>query len=313
MKLINSIIFGMLFLVSCSEGHRLPKYHEFSNDWERENLFGEVKELMLFQASILDPKTNTEEEAIKSYRLEFTDFGKIAHLEHYDRMGHIRQYQKNLFNEKRQMVESSSANLLLPVNSFETFQFDDSGNQIFSKSISNDSSEIVKKFLYDAQGNQVMRETIQNNDTTRVHIFYDYDGNGKMLRKRQETLVGKELKTQTGEYQYDKKGNLIKSINRSEIFDYETSFKYSPKNIIRKIEYYENGQMNREIFFDKHFNPVLVKYYRDNELVNEMKYKYRFDRIGNWVWRKLYLREMLEKGRKFQPVLVETRMIGYYP
>jgi hypothetical protein len=245
---ISGFILGMTLLIGCSGKEMRPRYHEFSNDWERENLFGEVRELEHYKANVIDQKSNFIGEPRITHRYVFTRFGRLENKELFDNTGQVRQAHKNLFDKNQMLVETISMNFPLQSNGREIFEFDEAGNVITQTAIVNDAINIVRKFSYDNRGNLVMRKNIEGNDTTVVQILYKHDEKGKLLLKRQQTLVGKDIKEQTGEYQYDQKGNLIRSSSRSEIFDHETTFIYSANNILRKIEYQDKGKMNREVY-----------------------------------------------------------------
>jgi antitoxin component YwqK of YwqJK toxin-antitoxin module len=75
---------------------------------------------------------------------------------------------------------------------------------------------------------------------------------------------------------------------------------------------YQNGQIQKETYFDNHHNQTLVKYYRNGKLNREMKFDYKFDSTGNWTMKKSFLKQYYAQGKEFIPVYVETRKIDYY-
>lgn len=55
MKKITILILSLIFLISCSnQTDRTPKYGNFENAWEKDNLFKEIEELTEYKASFFD-------------------------------------------------------------------------------------------------------------------------------------------------------------------------------------------------------------------------------------------------------------------
>jgi len=50
-------ILGLLLLFSCNTIDYNPKYKDFENSWERENLIGKVKTFEKYKANVSDFKT----------------------------------------------------------------------------------------------------------------------------------------------------------------------------------------------------------------------------------------------------------------
>jgi len=57
-------ILSFLFLIGCNSVDYKPKYKDFGNAWEKENLIGKVKSLKQYKANITDIETGETESPI---------------------------------------------------------------------------------------------------------------------------------------------------------------------------------------------------------------------------------------------------------
>ena len=83
------------------------------------------------------------------------------------------------------------------------------------------------------------------------------------------------------------------------------------KHSFRKQKY-ENGFIASEIHFDDHYNPILKKKFLSTKLVRQIKYKYKYDKRGNWINRNTYVNDQSLGDDNFILSLKELRKLEYY-
>jgi hypothetical protein len=314
MKKITIIFLGLFFIIGCSEIiERQTKFVDFENDWERDNLLGQVKTSERYRANVIDFESGKTEKPIIEFKKKYTDYGEILYQEYFDNFGKSEQYIKNEYNSKGQRVKSISENYLMPSKSIEIAKFNKKGEQVLTSVIYNDTLNFIARFEYDDMGILTKQISIQNNDTTIERFEYKYSNSGKLLWKKQIDNDEHGTNEFIDEFKYDKKDNLIEVINKAEHFDeMKSTYEYDSQNRIIKILQYQSGQLAKETSFDKAYNPISIKNYVNAELKRELQYKYKFDSLGNWTERKVYMMEYFVKDRKLLPIYVEIRIIGYY-
>ena len=300
-------------MISCNTIEYKPKYSDFANAWEKDNLIGKVKTLEHYKAKVTDFNTGEIEKSRIDFRKVYTEFGKIAYQERFDNIGKSEQYIKNTYDKNSNQIESISEDFITPSKSIGKAEFDKTGKTISTSIILNDSLNYKVLFEYDNHGNLIIQRNIQNNDTSLIRIEYKYKEDGKILLKKQigNSEYGKN--EYTNEFKYDQFGNLVELIYKSEFQgQIKSTYEYDSKNRIVKIAEYQNGQIEKETFFDKYYNQISIKYYVKAALNKEMKYEYDFDSKGNWIEKKVSVKEYYGKENTFLPIIVETRKIEYY-
>lgn len=303
-------ILGLLVLIGCNSIDYKPKYKDFTNSWERENLIGKVKRLEQYKANVTDLETGKTDNPVIEFKKEFTETGNISNQEHFDNFGKLEQYVKNTYDKNGFRAESISENSVMPMKSIEKAVFDTTTKkQISAHVIYNDTLIFDAFFKYDKHGNLTEQTNIQSGDTTKVVFEYEYANDGQILFKKQ---IDNEKNEYTNEFKYDEKGNLIELINKSEFFgEMKSIYEYDSKNRIKKITEHKSGQIEKETSFDKSYNKTLVRFYVSNGLHKEMKYEYEFDKTGNWIKREVFMKEYFG-DKKTIPIFTETRMIEYF-
>ena len=133
-KIINVLI--VLFLIGCNNINYKPKYKDFDNARERNNLIGEVKTLKLYKGNI----DNDSETSIIQYKKTFSRDGNILYQEHYDSFGNLKQSEKNEYNNAGFRVKSTINYVSMNLKLIELAKFDTSINkQIYALVKSGDS------------------------------------------------------------------------------------------------------------------------------------------------------------------------------
>lgn len=306
-------ILSILFLIGCNNIEYKPKYKDFENDWERENLIGKVKKLEQYKANVTDFETGKTECPIIEFKMAFTEYGKISCQENFDDFGNLEQYIKNTYDKNGLRIKSVSENLTIPTKSIEKIVFDTITKQpISAHSIIDDTLKIDAYFKYDENGNLVESISIENSDTTINNLEYKYDGNNNIILKKQIQKVESDVYEYFTEYEYNQDGNIIELSYRSDFSgEMKERYEYDKNNRLRKKVEYQSGKMQKETSFDKFYNKTSVKFYLDNTLNKEIKYEYKYDRKGNWIQRDAFMNEYLG-DKKTNMIFTETREIEYY-
>ncbi len=309
---VKTVLLGLVLIIfGCGKVDYKPKYRDFTNDRERENLIGKVKKLEQYKANVIDLKTGETDKPIIEFKKEFTEIGNILKQEHFDSFGMLEQYVENIYDENGYRIESVLKNYLMPMTSIEKVVFDTIIKQpIFIHSVFNDTLMSDAFFRYDKHGNVVELINVKNGDTTLINVEYVYDNNGRILLKKTQSDDGEDA--YINEFKYDSNGNLISMINTSDFYlEIKSMYEYDKTNRITKMTEYEGNQMTREILYDKFYNKTLVRFYANNILDKELKYSYKFDRYENWIQQKVFLKQC-PKNKTFVPIFTETRKIEYY-
>jgi len=307
------IILSFLILVGCNNIDYKPKYKDFTNALERENLIGKVKSIEQYKANVTDFETGNTDKPIIEFRKEFTGIGNISYQEHFDNFGKLKQNIKNTYDKKGFRIGSILENSVMPMKSIEKAVFDTiTKKQISAHVIYNDTLKFDTFLEYDNHRNLIEQTNIQNGDTTSRSFKYTYDKENRILFKKQIDNGDHGKSETTNEFVYDSKGNLIELISKSEYFpEMKSIYEYDWKNRIIKIIGYKSGQIEKETSFDKFYNKTLVCFYVSNALHKEMRYEYKFDKKGNWIKRDVFMKENF-RDKKTVPIFTESRVIEYY-
>lgn len=314
MNRLTLIFIGLLCMLGCNVNpDRKPKYGNFENAWERDNLFGKVKLLEQFKANVIDFESGESEKPLLTLKKIYTNFGEISFQEHCDGFGKALQYIKNEYNGKHQRIKSVSENYSMPSKSEETDEFDHDGNLVLANVIFNDSIHFKASLEYDSLGHLIAQTNIQDNDTARVRFEYKFNCNGKTLMKKKIEKGKYGNHEFINEFKYDQNGNIIEIINK---FGYSGKtkliYEYNGHDRIKKTTQYQSAQIEKETSFDKYYNPLLIKFYASATLNKELSYEYDFDKQGNWIERKVFMKEYSGKDKKILPIFTETRKIEYF-
>jgi hypothetical protein len=306
------IIIGFSFLISCNRPDCKPKYRDFENDWELDNVFGKVKTLEQFRANVTDFETEATEKPIIDFKKKYNRVGRIIFAEYFDDFGKPVQFVENRYSNNGSQMKSIAENHVTKIKTESITKFNDKGERISISSVFNDSIEIQIKYEYDKKGNIIKQKSVRNGDKALTTFDYKFNDNGKIVRKIKREQRDFGLIEYVTNFEYSPQGKLIARINKSEFANFKKTFEYSPKDRIEKVVDYQEGIKNKATLYDNCFNPILIKYFQGNELIKEMKYNYRFDKVGNWIKRKALIKEKIGENSKFKSVFIETRKIEYY-
>ena len=313
MKKLFFFAFGLtLLLTNCNRENKTPKYSDFKNDWERDNLYGSVKAITMYKANITDAGTEKTENPILQFKKEFTDFGKISNFDFYDRNGNINQYQKNEYNNKNLCIRTISENRMMNSKTSEEFNYDQNGNRVNSVLKSNDSVSMRTKAEFD-KANHIIKSISIQKDTSICDYIYKFDEKHRITEKKQVFSIYEKKSEQINEYKYDKSGNIIEMIYKSELMkETKTKNEYDKENVLVKRLNFEDGQPTTELTYDKYFNVTSTKYYEKKVLTKEIHFDYKFDEHQNWTEKKVSIKQYFSSNPNFIPIFVEMRTLEYY-
>ena len=305
-------ILSFLFLIGCNSVDYKPKYKDFENAWERENLIGKVKSLKQYKANVTDIETGETESPVIEFKKEFTESGYIFHEEHFDNFGNLQQYTKNIYDKNGFRIESITENFLMPMKSSEKAIFDTIiKKQISAHAIFNDSIKFDAFFKYDENGNLIESMSIENADTTIDRFEYEYDNNKNIILKKQIQKVDSGFYEYIHEYKYNQEGNFVELSFKSDYAETKSTYEYDMNNRLQKISEYQSNEIQKETIFDKSYNKIRVRFFENGNPIREMKFKYKYDNKGNWIKNEVFVKENLETS-KLIPIYTEIREIEYY-
>lgn len=312
MKNIISLL-GFLFILSCSNIDYSPKYSNFDNDWERENLIGRVKSIEQFKANVTDSNKKETEKPVIQVKKEFSETGMLKYFEHFDSFGNLEYYIRNEFDSKGYRLKSITENYVLNTNSVEKNIFDSTIGKLISTEIYfNDSTYLKGFFKYDKKGNLIEQLSVEDNDTTTNRFEYIFDTSGNIVSRKQIQKTEDSKYEYLNEYKYNQDNNLIELKSSSEFSDTELAYEYDNRIRIKMIAEFNNGELQKESFFDKLNNQTSVKFYNNGSFSKEMKFEYELDKTGNWIKRKVFLNEHTNQSRSWIQIYNETRKFEYY-
>ena len=303
-----------LFLMACNNVNNnidyQPKYKDFINHWESENLIGKVKKLEQYKAHVIDIGSEKTDKPIVEFKKEFTKLGNISYLEYFDGFGKLEQYIKNEFDKNGYQIKSVSENFIMPSKYIEKTKVDTlTGKKLSVHAIFNDTTIFDLFFDYDSSGNLIKQTNIENGDTILGQFEYKYDSDGRILSSKR--IINNNSDETVKESKYNPEGNLLEVISKTKFFEVKLIYEYDKQNRIKKITEYKSGEIDNERFFDEHYNETMVRFYVKNSLSKEMKNEYKFDEIGNWIYRDVTMKEY-SGSKKAILVYTESRNIEYY-
>lgn len=307
------IIFTIFSFLGCSK--RDTKYKDFINGWERYNLCGKVKCIETFKGNYKDSQGKELDRFKIEKGIKFTEFGSISKMVNFNNFGDTISILTNRYNKKGLNTNSKSKDFQMPSESEEQKLYNDKGKIYYVKVTFNDTIELIATFDYDSQGNPINQLQIQNGDTSKSELKYVYDIKGNILQKKQINYAPKDTSENLTIYNYNENGNIIETVITADYIKgkLKTLYNYDKRYRIKKVSMFdENGVLEKETIYDKWYNSLIIKNYRDGKIYNELKNKYHFDKHKNWIKKDVSIREYYTDSDKFVPIYQEKREIEYF-
>tara|TARA_R110002051_G_scaffold92740_1_gene162520 strand:- start:364 stop:1308 length:945 start_codon:yes stop_codon:yes gene_type:complete len=311
-KTLHLILFLSLFISCKNELNIQPKYSDFETDLEVRNLFGKVKELSQFRANIKNSDKNQTEKPIINLKENFTENGFVKSTEYFGTFGKTQQITENFYDANDYLQKRITKSENFPENMVELIERNSIKKTEFRNITINDTLNIEFYSTFGKLDKIEEQIKIENGDTTFVKYNYKFNSNKNIILLEE---IENEIKTVT-ENKYDENGNIVESINGFDNFKMKTITIYKAGRI-SKIEYYsifdDSEQLLESITeFDKYYNPINEKTYKDSKLKRETKNEYKFDNNGNWIEKTVSLKEHFYNSKKFVPIYIESRKIEYW-
>jgi hypothetical protein len=317
MKVLTTITLGLFLLGVCTvKADRQTKYSDFTNDLERDNLFGKVKEITQFKSNYIDAVSNKKETPIIEYKSEYTTFGKLSKFDVYIDFNKSRIGKSFEYNDKNQLIKTKFERgpqtlfFFLSKKTITTFEDDSFGNTILSMNIRGNSE--ITHMRYDSLRNLTKSVCIIKQDTFTNEISNTYNKEGKILTKRQIQISQKDTSIYLYDFKYNSSNKLISSNSSGKrIGEMSTNHDYCNELLIKTTKY-QNGELIKETIYDNFYNPISEKEFRNNLLVSEFRNTYIFDSEGNWNVKIVEIKDGDSSSTKFKLLREETREIEYY-
>ncbi len=312
---MKTILLLIVILVASCSGHSNLDFSnsEPKNDWQREFLYGKVKELTQFKANYLNSENQHIENPEKEFKKLFSDYGKNCYSEYYNGDGKVRQSQKREYNSRNQMISYISEDYDEPSKIIESDSYDKNGNRIFSNVVMDDSIFFTSTNEIDSLHNITKQINVQNGDTTVIQYSYRYNDNRQIiliLEKEISRIFTSEIIT---ENKYNKNGQMIESVNKLDHNrEMKSIFEYRGSGQLSEMSAYDSGQLKMQTSYDKNHNPVLRTYFENGLPEKELRFSYKFDSFDNWIEKKVEEKEDFKNDKGYLPIYIQKREIKYY-
>lgn len=290
-----------------------PIYTNFENAWEELNLYGKVKSIKLYRTNLLN--NGQPEKPILSLSEKYTDFGQLMETEIFGNLGKLVQKDTYENDDNRNHIRTISTYKFTDTSEVITVEYNTINNKSLRIVSINDKLEKEITVYSDDRGFITKRITVEKNDTTIVNYKYIFDQSDNLIREI-KFEVDENSPIQSLYHKYNEIGNLIESSTKTDWIEYLTEIEWKDNRIYKETEYTISAdlekQLERIIEYDRQFNPVNIKNYKNSKLDRELKYDYEFDQSGNWIKRKVFMKEHFVNSKKFIPVYIESREIKYW-
>ena len=312
MKFIFPCLFTLLLLASCAEStdHPRPKYDDAENDREFYNFSGAVKSMKRYRN--ISPKQGHVYESLPQWFMEFTEDGKLLTYTIFQDNGKVSSTEEYEYNAENLLKKITNKQPLYNEKS-ERFYSYDTINNITTITYHVDSLVNIFKVYYNEK-EQVTKMVKENNNGSSEETFrYEKDDGGNLT---------KELKFQDGElvssqfYEYNAQGKAIKYITEFNSMKRVWERTWENGYLIQQEDYTLSPDgakhLDEKNTYDKHYNVIHKKVFRNDELSRELKYSYSYDTHGNWVKRKVTIMEVDFGKTNFIPAFEETQELEYW-
>lgn len=312
----NYLILFLILLILASCGSKIdyrPKYENFKNDLERDNLNGSIKTIELFKASVENLTSGATGEPFIQQKKEYNKIGNILIEYNYDDFGSLVATIQNKYDTDNNKIESITENYSIPSLIIEQNIFDSTGNLISTHVTIDDTIHIETLLYYDSENNIVKVIQIQEGDTASNSFQYKRNEADKVVSKTQIQTIGEKKYEYLNSYKYDNNGNLIElSLKSSEFGSSKEIREFDRDNRLKKATKYQNGQVQTELEYDEYYNQTIYKSYYNGDISKDMKFEYEYDKKGNWIKKDAFVNDLSNKSDEFIKVYTETRKIEYY-
>ncbi|GAF05925.1 hypothetical protein [Saccharicrinis fermentans] len=336
MKHIVPILVIIILLSSCKSIQLTSRYFDQENDYDRELLLGKVKTYTTYKTDKTDDSSIDDRMDKKVINKEFNNKGFITRYESFNDDGSLDiRIVKTYTNDtilRKEVRTVGNNNQVQITYSLDSIKEDDEIVGWIKKQYS-----VINKGGYNTEHIKVLDKNnrvkksifIQQGDTMKTTLFsMDYDENDKLI-KISNTEVGGYADGNTSEihYKYDKKGNLQEITSIPALSFSKVIYQYDKKNRVNRMTNYgiktsygglmvvnssePQESIITETYYDSFYNPTrVITYAKDRSLIKAERIKYKYDGTGNWILKKVYVKDM--DHRKWNYSYQLARNISYY-
>jgi hypothetical protein len=235
------ILFGIVFLMACSNTHQKTKYNLKQTDWKNDKLIGKVKTLIQYKANVSNLKNGKTEKPRIEFKKEYTKFGMISFQEYYNNFKELKQKTKNEYDKTGLRIKSITTSHQPLSKTVQTNQYDTAGRPISVNIIYNETVHYSADLTYNGHGDLIKQSSDQNGEKTLNEFKYKYNKKGKVIWKEQIQNYKSGETEYLMTFKYDTAGNLIETTNKSDVFGkMKWINKYNSKDKLEKSVEYQN-------------------------------------------------------------------------
>lgn len=290
-----------------------PFYSDYTNSLQEKNLYGNIKKIEYYKTTFQNAEK--EDKTILQKIEEYTDFGELKKVEYFDNYGKLLQTNNIDYNKNKKFIKSVSISKKNNSKIIQTAEYDSIKNTSELNVFVNDTIDHRMTSYFGRNDYPIKRVSIKGNDTTEVNYKYDFDDNDKIKLATQKEK-GNDKSMTTNLYKYDNNNNLIESSYKTEWVEMISETEWKDGRISKQTSYTISADLKKHINnvtgFDKLYNTINSKEFEDSKLNRELNFDYEFDENGNWVKKKVSMKEHFTNSNEFIPIYVDTRKISYW-
>ncbi len=307
-----AIFLGCIFLLACNNPSQNQNENSKQSDLKNENLKGKVKSITGYKANIIDIKNEVTEEPIIEFRKEYNDRGMISLQQLYDTFGKLKHETTNEYNNEGLRIKTVRNSFHPETKSVELIRYDTTGKPVSISVIINDTNTFVSELKYNEFGDLAQSIITEDGKTDTTTLKYKYNDDGQINWKKQTQSTDQVEYKYITTYKYDNNGNLIEETSHSDLGKMKWTYQYNKNNNLIASSTYQDADIQQKTKYNKNRNYTLIQLYDQEELYRELKYEYDLDKKGNWIEKKVFVKQISSDDNKFTPAYIQTRKIEYY-
>jgi len=291
-----------------------PVYSDYENALQERNLYGQVKKVEYYKETF--QYSGQKDKPILEKVEFFGMHGELTKAVHYDNFGKLLQTNTILYNENYEFIESTTVNESNHSKIHQTVEYDTIlKTSLYSIYLNDSLDHKTTAFFGDKKNYPIRRISVKGSDTTEIVYEYEFNHNNKLTLGAEEE-IGRPKSRRINHFQYDSIGNLIKSTLHTDWVKMTNETEWKTDRIFRQTSYTTAADSishkDNITEFDILYNPINSKEFENSELERELKFKYEFDKNGNWIKKNVWMKEHFNNSKDFSPIYVSTRKITYW-
>lgn len=258
----------LLILVSCNTS----AYRK--TDWEDQNLYGQVKKLVVIQYKVYDSIKNDDGSPYMSQeRLSVSSFNDKGFLTEFTDSISNQQKSRSVYSYLKDNVVEIVSYRVGRKTSKNTLKYNDKGEVI-------DEEMLVYVLVNEKDSSYTMERSYK--------LVNKYDERGNKIRKEELSSEVEGLVKGFTEFKYDEKGDIIEIVSDYEEYKMKRKFKSNDKREVLSLKLYD---------------------LEDHLMWEYLITDYVYDKNRNWISRKI---EVRDGNNNYKETQIEKRTISYY-